>query len=135
MKRSPMPPRTKRMPRRAGWIPRTTRVRARNPKRQASEFVRAYHSKKRKRWIAAHRCLVCKALPSVNAHTRHPSSGAGYKGDYCAIAPICRAHECEKHQHGEDTFNVKYAQQLDGHTLAAHAARIEAEWQCLEAMA
>lgn len=116
-------------------IPRRTRIRQRNPERHASTFKRTYHSKRRKRWIAAHPCLVCGALPSVNAHTRHPSSGAGYKGDACAIAPICLQHEREKHRHGEDTFNLKYREDLYGLTLAQHAARTETEWQQIEAAA
>jgi hypothetical protein len=117
------------------WLARGTTplrrspVRKRNPVRQASAFTRSYHSLRRKRWIAAHPCLVCGTLPSVNAHTKHPSAGASRKGDFCAIVPLCDPHEREKHRHGEHTFNAKYTRELGGHTLAAHAARIDAEWQ------
>jgi hypothetical protein len=108
---------------------RKTPVKKRNPQRQARELKRTYHSKQRKLWISAHHCVACGAFPSVNAHTRHPDSGGSYKGPYSAIVPLCIRCEREKHDHGEDTFNVKYSVQLHGHTLAAHAARIAQEWE------
>jgi hypothetical protein len=133
---------------RSGPIQRKTRMPARgkgklrpakplkkhNPKRQAKTKERAYGGQTRKDWIALHGCLACGRAPSVNAHTRHPSSGGSYKGDACAVVPLCVEHEREKHQHGEDTFNAKYRSPLCGLTLAEWAVEYDRSWRAFSGL-
>ena len=89
-----------------------------NARRSAQAFRRAYGSKERVHAIQAMPCVVCKALPSENAHVR--SRGAG--GGAADIVPLCMAHHREQHDTGIETFEVRYS--ID---LAAEAARVAAE--------
>jgi hypothetical protein len=85
MKRSPMKPRTKPMP----------RSRLRPKKRSAESFARIYGSQERVRWVKSLPCVGCGAIPSEerpteNAHT--VTGGKGRKADAATIAPLC--HGC-----------------------------------------
>lgn len=65
--------------------------RAKNVKRSADAFTRAYHSTERVQWVAEQPCIVAGCTkPSENAHIE--IDGAGLKSDYTKIAPICAGH-------------------------------------------
>lgn len=62
-----------------------------NPKRKASEFRRAYHSKERVLFVKGLPCSACGVVGySENAHVPPKGeAGTGYKADYRFIAPLC----------------------------------------------
>lgn len=97
MKRSPMPPRKK--PLAPGPGPeRKTRVRKRNPERQArlAEEQFGDHA----RWVRTLRCCVCGTRPTVAHHTK--TRGAGGKAD--ALVPLCTVCHDAVHTQGVRTF-------------------------------
>lgn len=127
MKRTPM--------KRGKPIARTTRVKAGNPKRKASEFQRCYGSRARVKWVQSLPCIVDdvaeSGIPcgrSENAHV--PSqSGAGRKGDARHIVPLCKWHHTQSirtslHALNKAGFNAYHDLDLD-----AIAATVEARWQ------
>lgn len=109
---------------------KSTRLRPkkRSPKERETKLAREYGGDERRDWISRQWCLACRRTPCVNAHTKHPSSGMAYKGDAEAVVPLCLPHEKEKHAHGEETFNAKYADMLLGRTLAEWAAIFAQAW-------
>lgn len=61
-------------------------------------------------FIKSLRCCVCGFKPMSDPH-HVPEKGHGAKGmkcsDYRAI-PLCHLHHTEYHQHGRETFAIKY---------------------------
>jgi hypothetical protein len=98
-------------------------------KSKAEAFAAKYGSPARARWITEQPCLVCRRLPSENAHTE--SGGMGMKAGPETIAPVCSEHHRELHQHGIKTFEAKYAHELLGHSLALWAATYDQLWKRL----
>lgn len=92
-------------------LTRRTPVKKRNAKRKASEWARAYGSKERVEWIKRQPCAVCGYPVSDNVHTR--TGGVSRKSDAEHIAPLCRAHHRELHQHGQATFEATYGIRLE----------------------
>ena len=75
---------------------RRSPVRKVNPKRKASEFARCYGSKARVAFVKALPCAACgRQGQSENAHAF--GDGAGRKGPYTAILPLCG--DCHRKQH------------------------------------
>lgn len=88
-------------------------MKRRNNKRHAANFIRAYGSEARVKWVKGLGCVVCGRKPADNAHL--PSrSGMGRKGDSCHIVPLCPAsflwsgHHAELDSIGVEAFDAKY---------------------------
>lgn len=77
-----------------------------NTARKRAAFERTYGGDARVEWVKARECLVCGASPCENVHVK--SGGKGRKADACWIVALCPAHHHELHQHGANTFEVKY---------------------------
>ncbi len=84
---------------RSAPMKRGGRVKARNPKRQARSFVRAFGSAARVTWMRARPCYVCGATP-------------------------CRAHHHELHTVGRFTFEATHNVSLN-----LGCAATEQAWQ------
>ena len=129
-----MKPRT---PLKRGPAPkRKVRPKASNPARKAREFARAYGSKARVAFVNSLPCLcgadhlnvISVAKLSLywrgeNAHV--PSqSGAGRKGDYTKIVPLCAWHHrlsaASLHALGKEGFERAWSVDLD-----AECARVQ----------
>ena len=54
-------------------------------------------------------CVICKRIPSQNAHGRSRGSG----GKWQSIVPLCQIHHHEQHFIGIQTFQNKYSVDLD----------------------
>ena len=108
--------------RRLSSLRRGAPVKARNPKRRASEFARCYGSRARVNWIRSLPCVGCAGYPSENAHTG--KNHAGYKADADTIAPLCRrCHRAyDEHRAPFDTAFARKAVQV-------HAAFRAAQWE------
>ena len=106
---------------------RRSRIKARNAKRQAKEFQRAYHSKERVEWVKTLPCIICRATPCENAHAK--GDGAGRKGGYKFIVPMCQAHHAEQHAHGWSHFT---RQLIHPDVRFIWAAAVEKTWLALE---
>lgn len=127
---------TKRPPLRPGatrraYINRTTkpkssgRPKARNAKRKAKEFARAYGGGERVTFVRALPCLVCgraSTAPCENAHI--VTGGMGRKADAALIVPLCSPHHQSLHARGRAPFEDRY-----GVDLGAAAVETEAKWQ------
>lgn len=62
-----------------------------NGKRKTREWTRAYGSKERVAFVKSLACANCGIVGySQNAHTKN--GGAGRKGDYTTIIPLCGPH-------------------------------------------
>jgi hypothetical protein len=95
---------------------------AKNGKRRAKAFARAYHSKERVAFIQSLPCHACGVRPSDNAHIPDPSSGMGLKAVYTAICPLCRSCHVILHAIGPSRFQIRYSVSLvAGANLAAAA--------------
>lgn len=94
----------------------------RGRERSAAETLRIYGPPERRAWIQGRECLVCGSTPCENVHTR--SGGTGRKADACFIVALCPAHHRELHQHGQNTFEIKY-----GLDLVIHAMLTDIIWQ------
>ena len=107
---------------------RQTSIRKRNPKRQRSEFARAYGSKERVEWIQGLPCVACLQSPCDNAHIE--SGGKGRKADADKIVPLCSDRvgdegcHTELHRVGRYTFERIY--RID---LKQEASEVESLWQ------
>lgn len=110
-----------------GGLVRAVSVKKRNKPRAEREWLRAYGSKQRVRWIAAHGCLACACVPSENAHA--VTGGIGRKADACFVVPLCATHHRELHAVGVETFERLHAPMLAGRTLLQWAARTDAAWR------
>ena len=106
---------------RTGPITRTSPMKKRKTGRSRAAFDRAYGGADRADWMTRQPCVVCGALPSVNAHVK--TGGAGRKADAKWVVPACRSHHDEMHR-GQRTFEAKY-----GVDLARLAAIIDARWE------
>ena len=102
-------------------IKRKARPNARNPKRKARNWERAYGSPARVEWVKSQPCLVCRDTPSENAHTR--SGGTGRKADADTIVPLCSRCHGELHRVGTGPFQDCY-----GINLAERARAIAQQW-------
>lgn len=103
VKRTPLK-RAKPMAKASRPIARKAKVKARNRKRHSREWVRAYGSQDRVKFVKSLPCVVtgCGNAPSENMHTG--TGGAGRKGDADTIVPACAEHHRFAHQHGIQTF-------------------------------
>lgn len=106
------------------------RLRARNPKRQARAFVRAYGSEERVAFIKSLPCLVpgCWRGPIENAHVVKIDGGTGLKGKAEGNAPLCHFHHQDE-THGLHTLGARTFERLHGISLAECAAETERAWQ------
>lgn len=93
-----------------------------NAKRRKSEFARCYHSKSRVGFVRGLPCVVCRFVPSENAHIL--SGGVSRKADYDKIVPLCEKHHRAIHLWGRETFE-NICRPLD---LDKAAAETEAAW-------
>lgn len=99
-------------------------MKSRNHARYRKNWLRAYGSEKRVRFVKSLPCLVNNAEcsgPIENAHIEN--GGMGRKADADKIVPLCQHHHREQHA-GPVTFVQKYT--LD---LPAAAARVDALFQ------
>lgn len=97
-------------------------IRSINVERHEREWTRAYESLERVLWGKRRRCIVCRALPSENAHIEN--DGKGRKADADKIVSLCHEHHDElDNGDGREAFEQEYA--VD---LAAAAATHQAEW-------
>jgi hypothetical protein len=102
------------------------RVKARNPKRRAAQFARAYGSEDRVEWIKAQRCLTCGDHgPSQNSHLRS-RAGAGRKGDATKVIPQC--NPCHDLYPRRSQWRARFPHWTD-EKLETAAAVIDARWQ------
>ena len=133
-RRVPLPRSTKPIARSA-IKSRTKRPKARNTRRHASEWARAYGSKKRVAFVKSLPCCVagCRAAwmcePSENAHT--VNGGMGRKADANTIAPLCHGHHRFLHHHGPQTFAASFPLR-HGWTLVDWARETERLWGAFE---
>lgn len=100
---------------RGGSLARRTPLKARNPKRLASAWSKAYGSSEYLAFVHAQPCVVpgCEETRIHAAHVR--SRGAG--GTWRSVVSMCRDHHREQHEFGILTFQRKYA--IDLPALAA----------------
>ncbi len=70
-------------------------IKARNPKRRASEFIRCYGSKARVEAIKALACWACQNEMAENAHTQN--GGTGRKAGWETIVDLGR--NCHRRLH------------------------------------
>jgi hypothetical protein len=102
-----------------------------NRARKASEFVRAYGSRARVRFVKALPCCYCVALSplfgrtdgsSHNAHTE--GDGGSHKASYTKIVPLCASHHrrFDEHQFPFDTEVVRAL-------VRACCADVQAKWR------
>jgi len=103
---------------------RTSQLRRCNRARRKREFPRAYGSPERVAFVRAQPCVVrgCARRPCQNAHVE--SGGMGRKANADKIVPACQPHHYELDTQGRESFERKYA--LD---LQHEAAALEAKWQ------
>lgn len=83
---------------------RSGRLKARNPKRQASNFARAYHSHARVLFVRGLRCAACSHRGSVNAHLLG-NDGMGRKASYDTIGPLCATCHAMYDEHRAEFVN------------------------------
>ena len=106
-------------------------LRARNPKRRAREWARAYDSPEFVEWGKMGQCCVCGAIgtpykPNHNHHTKPEGElpvGTGRKADAKWVVVLCSLHHSEAHE-GEESFGEKY-----GINLADEARKHWAKWR------
>lgn len=105
---------------------RRSRVRTANPKRKRSEWKRAYHSAERVAFVKALPCVACgfDGFPlRENAHT--VNGGAGRKGDYVTIIPLCKSCHTKQHRKGWSAlFGANPSLQI-----VLHCQATELAWQ------
>lgn len=114
---------------RSGWIGRgkpRKALRARNPKRQAANFVRCYHSVERVEWVKTLPCVAAFSFdpcvgPIENAHIK--GDGGSRKGHYTKIVPACEHHHRDDMHRGIKSFARKH-----GIRLEEAAAHVEYLW-------
>lgn len=103
MKRSPLPPRTKPIPR--GKAPKRG-GKIKPKKRSASEFARVYGSAERVEWIKSQRCIGCRN-PATDGH-HIATGGMGRKAHHSTIVPTCHVCHLYIHNHGARAFEAMY---------------------------
>lgn len=76
--------------------------------RKGLEWLRAFGSQERVRFVAALPCRVscCDERPCHNAHAK--TGGMGRKADYRFILPLCAKHHRQAHDLGVRTFENRY---------------------------
>lgn len=96
---------------------------ARKREKKETEWLRAYGSRERVRFVARLPCRVptCIRGPSQNAHAE--TGGTGRKADARTILPLCRHHHAQLHAMGRWTFEKTY-----GINLMACAEWTEWKW-------
>lgn len=107
---------------RSAPMKRSGRVKARNAKRYAKNWTRAYGSPERVAWVQSLPCVGCGGGPSENAHAI--SGGKSRKADADTVAPLCRGCHTAYDQHREP-FDTPDARAL----VIAAAAETERAWQ------
>lgn len=101
-------------------------IRARNAKRRAAEFARAFHSEERVRFVRSQPCAACLKFGEIeNAHIE--GGGASRRADYTKIVPLCRTCHRQMHRMGLDTFLARHG--LDRAEIAAIAEHTERSWK------
>lgn len=120
MKRSPF-----KRTRRANLKPRKP-IPAKNGKRRAKAFARAYGSIERVQWVKDQLCIVDSPLTCLgeieNAHI--VGGGIGRKSDAANVVPLCVNHHRVLHEIGPRAFERRYVL-----SLAEHAELTDAAWQ------
>lgn len=107
-------------------------LRARNARRKAAEFVRAFHSEERVRFVRSRPCVVCLKFGEIeNAHIE--GGGAARRADYTKIVPLCRTCHRRMHRMGIDTFLARWG--LTADDLPMMAEDTERCWQRRQARA
>jgi hypothetical protein len=102
------------------------RPNARNAKRQAKQFARAYGSEERVSWMKRQRCLTCGDHgPCENSHLRS-RAGMGRKGNAEKTIPQCKP--CHDLYPRRSKWRARFPHWTD-EKLEAAAAVIEARWQ------
>lgn len=122
------------------WTPQTSRsdmpapnilrrrksLRARNAKRKAAEFARAFYSDGRVRFVRSLPCIACLKFGEIeNAHIE--GGGALRRADYTKIVPMCRTCHRRMHRIGIDTFLACW--NLTRDDLPMLAEETERNWQ------
>jgi hypothetical protein len=98
-----------------------------NRARKASEFVRAYGSRKRVAWVKRRPCIVPVGVcagPIENAHVVKGDGGTSYKASAEYVAPMCHHHHATLHRLGPISFQSVY--KVD---LAAEADACARAWR------
>ncbi len=113
-------------------FPKRSPIKKTNAKRKASEFARCYGSKDRVEFVRSLRCIVCAVFGgpwvySDNAHTEN--GGAGRKGPFTSIIPLCRRHHQGYDQH---VYPLSVGALRD--SLNVVAGEVEKEWQAYRAL-
>ncbi len=102
-----------------------------NRQRKASAFARCYHSQARVRFVKRLPCVACGyegPVPRANAHTIN--DGAGRKGHYTTIIPLCEVPApmaCHTRQHGINGGWLAIG--MTAESCRRFAAATEAAWQ------
>ncbi len=99
-------------------------VRRRNVVRRRAEWLRAYGSEDRVRFINSLRCIADNGYCGdiENAHVGR-NSGAGRKGDADKIVPLCQYHHWCLHNFGREAFEWVHG------NLEKSAKETEKIWQ------
>jgi len=95
-----------------------------------ANWIRAYGSKARVKWMQNQRCVACDGWPSVNAHIKSPDeppSGMGRKHDFKWIVPLCHKCHGELHSIGQRSFEDKHL--ID---LGLEAIVVFCKWRDME---
>lgn len=106
-------------------IPRSARPKARNAKRKASEWTRAYGSQARVAFVKELWCIVGLSTCRGACHNAHiEGDGMGRKANADKVVPLCPTHHAELHRMGCTEFEEHF-----GVNLAQAAAETEIFWQ------
>lgn len=87
-----------------------------------AEWLRIFGGEERIQWMHWQPSVVSGRVPCVNAHTAN--GGKSRKAGYQTIVPLTYVEHQELHQHGVDTFGLKY-----GVDLVAEAVKINDRWE------
>ena len=115
---------------RTAEVKRVARPKKSNRKRSAKAFRESFGSDERADWVSTLSCCVCQkahlrqTTRTENAHTE--GGGMGKRGKANTICPLCAMHHRELHQHGAQTFALRW--RID---LKAEAAKTAHQWDRL----
>ena len=107
-----------------------TPVKRVNVKRKAKEFARCYGSVDRVEFVKSLRCSACGRVGrSENAHVLG-NGGAGRKGHFTTIAPLCGSAFASLGCHQMfDEYSDTFEEMYPLFSAEAEAARTQAYWQ------
>ena len=104
---------------------RSKRMKRKNARRSAKEFRRAYGSQERVQAVQAMSCVVCKRLPSENAHLEN--GGMGRKADKELVVNLCSGCHTDDDLSLHRLGSVALFDRTHGTDLYAAAARVASE--------